>query len=107
MHLDESGDEARHRGSEVAKIPHQMDRRQFGGFLRGEIVFDPRAQGIAGHVDIQDPHHGNGDAGEDAIPMRIGTIVGGGEPRLLLHLACDAAGNIERLAPDVIEIRRA
>ena len=55
--------------------------------LPGQIGLDPRAQRLARHVDVEDLDHRNRRAGMDAVPMRIGLIVGGRQAGFLLKLA--------------------
>src|SRR6202043_3039998 len=73
--LDERGDEARHRRGEVGPRPHQMDRREFGLGLPGEIGLDPVSHRLARNAGMQDPDHGNRGDGHHAVPMGGGLII--------------------------------
>jgi hypothetical protein len=57
--LDKGRHETRHRIGEIAGAAHQMDRSKFGLLLSGEIRFDPRAELLARHSDMQQSHHRN------------------------------------------------
>ena len=76
MLLDKRGDKAWHRRGEIARVAHQMDRGKFGLILTGKIGLDPGAQLFAGHIDIQHPDHRDRSAGDDAIPVRGGPVIG-------------------------------
>src|SRR5258705_9314967 len=106
LRLDKRGDEARHRRGEIARIMNEVDGGKFRLLLPGEIGFDPGAQRFAGNVDMQYPDHCDRSAGDDAIPMRAGSIIRRRQPGLLLDLAGDAARHIDRALPDVVEVGR-
>src|SRR5258708_3382555 len=105
--LDKRRHEPRHRRGEIAGIVHQMHRGKFGLIMAGEIGLYPGAHLVDRHLDIQHAEHRNRSAGDDAIPMRAGPIIGRRQAGFLLDLARDAACYIDRAAAEVVEVGRA
>src|SRR5882757_68086 len=74
--------------------------------LRGEIGHDSVAHGVGRHIDPQHADHRKRRSGIDAVPMRLALIFSGRKAGLFLEFARDAARNIERAVPDVVEVGR-
>jgi hypothetical protein len=83
-----------------------VDGGYSGLTLGGEVAFDPPAQHLSRHIDAQNPDHRERRPGIDAMPMRLALVFAGCEPGFFLELARDAAWNIDRAVPDVVEVGR-
>src|ERR1700751_3551204 len=107
LHLQKCRDEKRHAAFEIAPRTNEMHGGKFRVLLAREIGLDLRTHLLTRHVQLKRPHQRNRWAGHDAVPMRRGAIVGGRQPRLLLDLAHHAAGDIEPVTADIVQIGRA